>query len=335
METREGAAARRASRRDEAGPARPALRPRAPRGDRAVAVQPPGDGRAPGRRATGARRDGRRDERRLRVYDLPGAFELPLAAQAAARSGRFDAVVALGAVIEGDTDHYEHVAREAALRPRRGRARDRRAGGLRRAHGAAGEAGASSARRPGPDNKGAEAARAAVMTALALRDDRGRDAARRLRAERAPRPTAPADGTADEGAGVRLPAALPVGDHRRARWSRWRRASGGCARARRRCAPWPSAWPAGRSRARPSSTRRSPRRRRNWRLDRIAPVDRTILRLGAYELRRRRRRRRRSILDEAVELAKRFGEADSPVVRERGAGRDPQARPRRAGVSEE
>ena len=52
--------------------------------------------------------------RRVVVYDLPGAFELPLAAQAAARSGRFDAVIALGAVIEGETDHYAHVAREAA-----------------------------------------------------------------------------------------------------------------------------------------------------------------------------------------------------------------------------
>jgi 6,7-dimethyl-8-ribityllumazine synthase len=35
------------------------------------------------------------------VFDLPGAFELPLGARAAARSGRHDAVVALGAVIEG------------------------------------------------------------------------------------------------------------------------------------------------------------------------------------------------------------------------------------------
>ena len=54
------------------------------------------------------------DPARVAVFELPGAFELPLAAGAAARSGRFDAVVALGAVIEGETDHYEHVAREAA-----------------------------------------------------------------------------------------------------------------------------------------------------------------------------------------------------------------------------
>ena len=48
------------------------------------------------------------------VVEVPGAFELPLAAKAAAESRRFDAVVALGAVIRGETDHYEHIAREAA-----------------------------------------------------------------------------------------------------------------------------------------------------------------------------------------------------------------------------
>jgi 6,7-dimethyl-8-ribityllumazine synthase len=46
--------------------------------------------------------------------DVPGAFELPLAARRRPRSGRFDAIVALGAVIRGETDHYEHIAREAA-----------------------------------------------------------------------------------------------------------------------------------------------------------------------------------------------------------------------------
>jgi transcription antitermination protein NusB len=50
----------------------------------------------------------------------------------------------------------------------------------------------------------------------------------------------------------------------------------------------------------------------NWRLDRIAPVDRTILRLGAYELVAENATPSAVILDEAVELAKRFGEADSP-----------------------
>ncbi|HEV2974677.1 MAG TPA: 6,7-dimethyl-8-ribityllumazine synthase [Solirubrobacteraceae bacterium] len=48
------------------------------------------------------------------VFDVPGAFELPLAASYAARSGRFAGVVCLGAVIRGETDHYEFVCSEAA-----------------------------------------------------------------------------------------------------------------------------------------------------------------------------------------------------------------------------
>jgi len=107
-------------------------------------------------------------ESRVAVYDLPGAFELPLAAQAAARSGRFDAVVALGAVIQGETDHYEHVAREAAS----GLAAVARETGVPVAFGVLTvreEEHAVRRAAPGRDNKGAEAARAAVMTALALR----------------------------------------------------------------------------------------------------------------------------------------------------------------------
>jgi 6,7-dimethyl-8-ribityllumazine synthase len=48
------------------------------------------------------------------VYDVPGAFELPLAAKYAAESGRYDAIVALGAVIRGETDHYDFVCGESA-----------------------------------------------------------------------------------------------------------------------------------------------------------------------------------------------------------------------------
>ncbi len=47
-------------------------------------------------------------------FDVPGAFELPLAAKYAAESGRFAAVVCLGAVIRGETDHYDYVCAEAA-----------------------------------------------------------------------------------------------------------------------------------------------------------------------------------------------------------------------------
>ena len=48
------------------------------------------------------------------VFDVPGAFELPLAASYAAASGRFDGVACLGAVIRGETDHYDFVCSEAA-----------------------------------------------------------------------------------------------------------------------------------------------------------------------------------------------------------------------------
>jgi 6,7-dimethyl-8-ribityllumazine synthase len=93
--------------------------------------------------------------------EVPGAFELPLAARLAAGSGRYDAIVALGAVIRGETDHYEHVARAAA-------------DGLLRASSETGvpvgfgvltvrkPAQALARARSGPHNKGAEAARAAV-----------------------------------------------------------------------------------------------------------------------------------------------------------------------------
>jgi 6,7-dimethyl-8-ribityllumazine synthase len=48
------------------------------------------------------------------VFDVPGAFELPLAAKLCADSGRYDGVACLGAVIRGETDHYDYVCAEAA-----------------------------------------------------------------------------------------------------------------------------------------------------------------------------------------------------------------------------
>ena len=43
---------------------------------------------------------------------VPGAFEVPVTAKKMAESGKYDAVICLGAVIRGETDHYEHVATE-------------------------------------------------------------------------------------------------------------------------------------------------------------------------------------------------------------------------------
>ena len=48
------------------------------------------------------------------VFFVPGSFELPIVAKQLAESGRYDAVVCLGAVIRHETDHYLHVATQAA-----------------------------------------------------------------------------------------------------------------------------------------------------------------------------------------------------------------------------
>ena len=50
----------------------------------------------------------------LLVARVPGAFELPVVARKLALSGRYDAVIALGCVIRGDTPHFEYVAGECA-----------------------------------------------------------------------------------------------------------------------------------------------------------------------------------------------------------------------------
>ena len=47
-------------------------------------------------------------------FEVPGSFELPLIAKLAAQSGRYGAVVCLGAVIRGETDHYDYVCAETA-----------------------------------------------------------------------------------------------------------------------------------------------------------------------------------------------------------------------------
>ena len=51
---------------------------------------------------------------RMEVHEVPGAFELPLAARYCAESGRYGGVACLGAVIRGETDHYDYVCAEAA-----------------------------------------------------------------------------------------------------------------------------------------------------------------------------------------------------------------------------
>ena len=101
---------------------------------------------------------------RVDEVHVPGAWELPLAADRLAASGRYAAIVALGCVVRGDTRHYEHVADESArglMRVQLDRgvpvcnavlAVERRADAEARAGGTHG-------------NKGADAARAALAMA--------------------------------------------------------------------------------------------------------------------------------------------------------------------------
>ena len=61
-----------------------------------------------------ALKDAHVDEHRITVVTVPGALEAPLALQRLAQSGHYDALVALGAVIRGDTYHFDIVANESA-----------------------------------------------------------------------------------------------------------------------------------------------------------------------------------------------------------------------------
>ena len=61
----------------------------------------------------GLLRHGVREED-IQLAWVPGAFEIPLIAQRMARSGRYDAVICLGAVIRGSTSHYDYVCNEVS-----------------------------------------------------------------------------------------------------------------------------------------------------------------------------------------------------------------------------
>jgi len=110
----------------------------------------------------------------VRIVEAPGAFELPLIAKKLAELG-YDAVVCLGAVIEGETDHYEHVA----ARTSEGLMAVQLETGVPVAFGVLTVRELQHAidrSQPGEHNKGREAAVAAVMAANVLRDiDRPHD----------------------------------------------------------------------------------------------------------------------------------------------------------------
>ena len=107
---------------------------------------------------------------------VPGAFELPIAAQRLAESGRFDAVICLGCLIKGDTMHFEYIADAAT----RGIADVGLATGVPVTFGVLTtltDEQAEVRAKPGDGNKGREAALAAVEMATLLRSIDGGPAA--------------------------------------------------------------------------------------------------------------------------------------------------------------
>jgi 6,7-dimethyl-8-ribityllumazine synthase len=106
------------------------------------------------------------------IVRVPGAFEIPLAAQHAGESGHYDAIVCLGCVIRGETPHFEYISSAVA----HGLTEAAAATGIPMAFGVLTTNSAEEAlarAQPGPSNKGREAAAAAVeMASLLARLDR-------------------------------------------------------------------------------------------------------------------------------------------------------------------
>lgn len=99
-------------------------------------------------------------ERDVAVVRVPGAFEIPIAAQHAAESGRFDAIVCLGCVIRGETPHFDYICSAVA----HGLTAAAAATGVPMAFGVLTTNSVEEALAragDGPDNKGREAALAA------------------------------------------------------------------------------------------------------------------------------------------------------------------------------
>jgi len=112
-------------------------------------------------------------EAAVRVVRVPGAFEIPIAAQRLAESGEFDAIICLGCLIKGDTMHFEYIAEAAA----HGIEQAALATGVPMAFGVLTtmtEEQAAERSIDGPGNKGREAALAAIdMAALFRKLDEG------------------------------------------------------------------------------------------------------------------------------------------------------------------
>ena len=114
------------------------------------------------------------DSTQVTVVRVPGAFEIPIAAQHAAETGRFDAVVCLGCLIRGETPHFDYIASAVS----HGLTTAASATGVPMAFGvlttnSAEEAVARAG--DGPSNKGREAATAAFDMATLYQRTTGRD----------------------------------------------------------------------------------------------------------------------------------------------------------------
>ena len=107
------------------------------------------------------------------IIHVPGAFEIPIAAQRLGESGEYDAIVCLGCLIKGDTMHFEYIAEAAS----HGIMQAASATGVPMAFGVLTtltEEQAVERSRSGPGNKGREAAAAALeMAALFRKLDEG------------------------------------------------------------------------------------------------------------------------------------------------------------------
>ena len=104
----------------------------------------------------------------ITVVRVPGAFEIPLAAQHAAESAHFDAIVCLGCLIRGETPHFEYISSAVAHGIMEAAAET----GVPIAFGVLttdNEAQAAERAQPGRDNKGWEAAAAAIELARLFR----------------------------------------------------------------------------------------------------------------------------------------------------------------------
>ena len=264
----------------------------------------------------------------MQLFSVPGAFEIPQAARAAAETGRFDAIVCLGCIIRGETPHFDYIASAVA-------------------HGitdAAGETGvpmafgvlttdtveqATARSGPGPDNKGREAAAAAIEMAALYKSLAGaieppvrvpRMSADRRRVPRGiarAKPRCRCSTSGKSAASRRTKRSGPTG---RDATRRRRKTTSMPTRCRR---PWSTS--VGRTFANGLVAGTIARvaetdeliaaHLKNWRIERIAVIDRLIMRLAIYELLTEPDTPAKVIINEALELARTFsGEEPVPFI---------------------